>query len=494
MLWPRLLGAVLAVPAFVLPFGIRLDGPASSMSGGAVAADVAPVTTRIVVAPGFVEPISEVVSLSAAAMGTLTSLKIEEGDKVATGEVIGEIDNADLRAELAVAESELTIRQNELARLDAGARDQERAEAEAELHEADAGLALARLQFDRQKVLVGKAVAQAALDQARSDLDTATARRDAMAEKFSLIEAPPRPEDVAIAQAQVDAATSHVAEIQALIAKTLVRSPIDGVLLRRYARPGEMMSLQPPTPIAQVGDITRLRVRAKIDEADVARVAIGQEAWITADAYPGRRFHGRVSRVGDIMGPKNFRTDEPGERMDTDVLEALVDLDPDVHMPIGLRVDVEFSNRASEASLEGAKDGNPDHASGLREVAAGPVFALVNEAPSAALSPSPCALAALSVRADRRALGNGAALSAALTQLALRATDLLAQTPNQDAVAAWFAEAREALSGRALANRFAVRTRTGLMAIAANDATPRITRIKGTICTAKKENGDPANS
>jgi HlyD family secretion protein len=299
-----------------------------------------------------------VITVSASAAGRLLYLKVEEGQSLHAGDIIGETENGDLKAGLAAAEADLKMRQSELARLNAGAREQERGQAGAALREAQATASLARIQLDRQqKLVVNKAVSQASLDQAQSDFEAADARRKALAEKLSLVEAPPRDEDIAIAQAQVDAAVAHIAAAQGMLDKTVIKSPIDGVVLRRYEKAGEMMALLPPTPIFEIADVSRLRVRAQIDEADVGRVALGQEVWVTADAYGQKRFRGHVSQVGLIMGPKKFRTDKPGERMDTNLLEAVVDLDPDVKMPIGLRVDVLFADQVSEAPLAPA---NPE--------------------------------------------------------------------------------------------------------------------------------------
>jgi HlyD family secretion protein len=71
----------------------------------------------------------------------------------------------------------------------------------------------------------------------------------------------------------------------------------------------------------------------------VAAVHVGQTAWVTADAYGERRFAGRVIRVGEMLGRKNVRTDDPAEKVDTKVLETLVELDEGTRLPIGLRVD-----------------------------------------------------------------------------------------------------------------------------------------------------------
>lgn len=60
---------------------------------------------------------------------------------------------------------------------------------------------------------------------------------------------------------------------------------------------------------------------------------------MTADAYGQRKFWGHVVRVGEELGRKNIRTDEPSERVDTKILETLVELNPGADLPVGLRVD-----------------------------------------------------------------------------------------------------------------------------------------------------------
>jgi hypothetical protein len=79
-------------------------------------------------------------------------------------------------------------------------------------------------------------------------------------------------------------------------------------------------------------------VRVDVDEVDVSKIAVGQRAYVTADAFDGVTFWGRVVRVGQVLGKKNIRTDEPAERVDTKILEVLVQLDDGHELPLGLRV------------------------------------------------------------------------------------------------------------------------------------------------------------
>jgi multidrug resistance efflux pump len=130
-------------------------------------------------------------------------------------------------------------------------------------------------------------------------------------------------------------------EAEARYEKTFIRSPIDGTVLRKHHRGGESVSNSStvPDPILTVGDRKTLRVRVDVDETDVAKIRVGQKAYVTADAFGTQKFWGHVVRVGQQLGPKNVRTDEPTEKVDTKILETLVELDPGSSLPDGLRVD-----------------------------------------------------------------------------------------------------------------------------------------------------------
>jgi hypothetical protein len=98
------------------------------------------------------------------------------------------------------------------------------------------------------------------------------------------------------------------------------------------------VSTQFESPVVTLADDRVRRVRIDVDETDVARVAVGQKAYVTADAFGDRRFAGRVVRIGELLGRKNVRTDEPTERVDTKVLETLVEPEDGRELPFGLRV------------------------------------------------------------------------------------------------------------------------------------------------------------
>jgi HlyD family secretion protein len=301
----------------------------------------AAVADHVVAAAGLVEPVSHARELSASVVGRIVKMNVEEGDHVAQGDIIAEIENDDLKAQQAQAEATAMARERELARLKTGARPQEISAAKAELREAEATASVARSNFERRNALGMKQIAsQEQVDQARADRDTAEAHRDFLAQKLSLLAAPPRVEDVAIAEANVNGANARLNEIKAQIEKTIVRAPIDSSVLKLYRRIGETVSNLPPTAIAIIGDTSQLRVRADIDQADVANIGLHQNVWVTADAFRGKRFRGTVSHIGAQLGRKNFRNETPEERVDTKILEVLIDLEPDAGLPIGLPVDI----------------------------------------------------------------------------------------------------------------------------------------------------------
>jgi HlyD family secretion protein len=174
-----------------------------------------------------------------------------------------------------------------------------------------------------------------------------------------------REEDRSLAEADQQLAQGQLEEAQARYEKTFIRSPIDGSVLRKHHHSGESVSNSStvPDPILTVGDRKTLRVRVDVDETDVGKVSLGQKAYVTADAFGKRRFWGHVVRVGQQLGPKNVRTDEPMEKVDTKILETLVELDPGSQLPDGLRVDAsivpEGSGELAETAEAGATEFQP---------------------------------------------------------------------------------------------------------------------------------------
>ncbi|MBL0157922.1 MAG: HlyD family efflux transporter periplasmic adaptor subunit [Bryobacterales bacterium] len=331
-----ILTVLLAAAAVALAVASRQQPTATAPA----AAAAGPRQTPFIAAAGRVEPASEEVKIGAEMDGKLARVAVEEGDAVRRGQVVATLQNGEFIARVDLAKATLREREAQLERLRNGARVEEKREAEALLREAEAQHTIARSERDRRQNLLDRgAISRSEFDFAARDVETSRARLDAVRERLSVVRTQTRPEDLKRAEADIANAEALLAEAQAMVEKTIIRAPLDGRVLRRYRKAGESVSGKGDTPVVSLGDLRTLRVRVDVDETDVARLHIGQPAWVTADAYGDKRFTGKVVRIGQALGRKNIRTDEPTERVDTKILETLVELDPGQTLPIGLRVD-----------------------------------------------------------------------------------------------------------------------------------------------------------
>ena len=340
-LWVALVACGTVAPNYHLVIGQSWRSAVVTGVGRAEAAEANGAPFRVA-AQGRVEPVSEAFDLAIGIVGTLGAVYVDEGDKVKQGQLLAELINGDQKARVSESEAQVSLRKTELEKLMHGARPEERRQAVAQVEKTVAGVALAKQELARRRPLTATGVStQQALDQAVSSLQVAEANDNASRAALELINAPPRPEDVAIAHANLTIAEANLNQQRALLEKTQLRSPSNGVVLRRYLKTGETISIQPLIPVLQIGDTSRLRVRAEIDETEVGNLKMGQRGWVTAAAYPKERFRGKIVRIGERMGRKTVRSDDPTEKNDTNILDVLIELDDStVRLPIGLRVDV----------------------------------------------------------------------------------------------------------------------------------------------------------
>jgi len=296
----------------------------------------------LVSGPGRVEPYSEDVKLGAELSGRLKNVFVEEGDTVRAGQVLAELVNDDYRAQVASAEAEVRQKEAELRKVVNGARLEQRREAFSSVEEAKAVMANADSERQRHhKLFEAGVISQQEADRYEKEYEVAKAQYNQKIQGHALIDEDAREEDRSMAQAELASAQARLEAARATYAKTFLRSPIDGVVLRKHHRTGESIAngSNVPDPAFTLGDTHTLRVRIDVDEADVSRLVVGQKAYVTADAYGDRKFWGHIVRIGQELGRKNIRTDEPTERVDTKILETLIQLDDGAKLPVGLRVD-----------------------------------------------------------------------------------------------------------------------------------------------------------
>ena len=327
---------------------------------------------ELIAGPGHVEPYSEDIKIGSELSGHLKAVFVEEGDIIHRSQVLAELENADYRAQVESARANVAAKQATLRKVINGARRQERDEAWSSVNEAKAVMENSQSEMRRrQQLFSAGVVSREEMERYAREADVAKAQYQAKVEQHSLVDDHAREEDRSLAEADLQLAQAQLEEAQARYDKTLIRAPIDGAVLRKHHRSGESVSNSStvPDPILTIGDRKTLRVRVDVDETDVGKVRAGQKAYVTADAFGKQKFWGRVVRVGQQLGPKNVRTDEPAEKVDTKILETLVELDPGAQLPDGLRVDAFIVPEGGERALAQARE-FPAHSLGGASVAA----------------------------------------------------------------------------------------------------------------------------
>ena len=323
---------------------------------------------NIVAAPGVVEAISEEIEVGAEIAGKLKTVSVEEGDEVVKGQVIAVLENSEFEAQVATAKKEIeTLRRRketaraklaqaeaDRARIANGARPEERQEAKAGFEQTLPVIENARKEAERrQKLFASGDISREELDRAMRELKVAETKSRELKERFNVVNADARKDDLDKANAAIRFAETEMREFDALIsqanarvreaearlAQTVVVAPISGVVLRKRLKTGESVSPENPLGIVTLADTSALRVRVDLDENDVAKIKENQTAYITADAFGEQKFAAKVVKIGQTMGRKNFKTERPTEKVDTKILEVLLELAPDQKLPLGLRVD-----------------------------------------------------------------------------------------------------------------------------------------------------------
>ncbi len=341
--------------AVVMIIGFKYSNDASKAAG------LREATVRIgdlddhIAARGRVEGISEEIKVTSKLAGRLKEVRVEEGNHLKQGDVIAILENDDLLAAVHAGEAQLKDAEARLEKVLNGARPQERDEARATMEEARAAEENTRSLYNRWSTLYkqGGYVSKERVEEVESNWKMAKGRFDAATQRYRLITAPPRREDVDMARAQVANVRAELEGSRVNYENSFIRAPIAGVVLKKYLKPGESIIAfdRSSAPVISLTDDSILRVRAEVDETDVNKIRLGQRAAITADAYGSRIFQGAVVRIGNSIGKKNIRTDDPTEKVDTEVLETLVQLDPNERIQVGLRVDVRIQIAKKEHVL-----------------------------------------------------------------------------------------------------------------------------------------------
>ncbi len=304
---------------------------------------VAPPPPSLASANGVVEPARPEIRVGAAVTGQIARIAVVEGQQIAAGEVLVELDRRVEAAQLAASEADVLAARAELDRVLRGTRAEEIRAARAEVEGARARATLARGVATRtERAAAAGAITGEELDRARREAESADAiTRGAEAREQAAV-AGSRREDIQLGRARLAGAEARRDQAAALHARMQIVAPSAGEVLQLPYRAGEYYQAQSQggatQPLAVVGDTSRLRVRLDVDERDIGRLVLGAKTIVRASAFPGEDYPGKVVEIGRRMGRKNVRTDDPVERNDTKILEVVVALDGAPRLVVGQRV------------------------------------------------------------------------------------------------------------------------------------------------------------
>ena len=293
---------VLLAGLVALAIGAAMINAANAKHAAAVAAKAEPPSPFAAVAEGKADVEGGVISVAARSAGLIREVDVTEGDQVTKNQILAR--QEDDAPRLAVETAEATLKQ-----------------AEAQLLLTQSQLIAAHREAARMKDLSGVVPTQM-IDQAgdatRNDEATLSSQQAA----------------VAVAKAELDQAKYGLEQ-------TIVRAPVDGRIVRRYAAPGVGASTLNVTPMFDLEPAGQRIVRAEVSESALPFVAVGETVQIVPESDQGKTFDGKVLRRAPVFGARKLQSDDPSERTDERVVEVVVSADQAPFL-IGQRVLVKF--------------------------------------------------------------------------------------------------------------------------------------------------------
>ena len=295
---------------------VTLKGASPEIDASRLATVERGTMVKSVVATGKVEPTTKI-EIKSKANGIIKALNADVDLAVKEGDILVELDKEQLAAALRGAEANLLAARASLEAAEAQARKNS---VEAEGPDAE----FARRAYDRARSLFAQSlISQSTLDDAHGLVDMADNRKRAAQSQLAISQA-----KVAEARAQVAQAKAAADRAAEDVANATIRAPIRGTVLSRDVEIGSPVSSilnlgANATLVMTLGDIAQVFVRGKVDEADIGRVRLGQQARIRVETFKDKSFNGRVTQISPMGVEKDNVTsfevrvsiDNPGKEL-----------------------------------------------------------------------------------------------------------------------------------------------------------------------------------
>jgi len=244
------------------------------------------------------------IELAAKVIGKVKWIGVDKGDHVNQGDVIVRLEDDEYRAQLEQAKGNLANLEAKLAELEHGSRPEEIAQALANLNVSKADLENAHVSLDRTRKLVSQAVmSQQNLDDAQARYDSAVAKVNSLQKAYDLVRIGPRREEIDAMRGQVEQARGAVDYAETNLSNTIIRAPVTGTILERAVEIGEFVTTSfvgdrgAKGYVVSLADLNDLEVELDISQNDFAKLHMSQQAIITTDAFPDRKYEGFIREV-----------------------------------------------------------------------------------------------------------------------------------------------------------------------------------------------------
>ncbi len=267
---------------------------------------------------GKIEPLNNFEAHSPAATAVRRVL-VHEGEHIKAGQLLVELDDAGFRSQAARARTQIRAAEADLNAVRSGGTREEVLTNQSQLATARTERDVAQRNLKAMQELQTRGAASAGeVTDAENRVKTAQAQVSLLEQKLKSRYSGP---EVAKVQAQEDEAKAAYAAAQELLQQSNIRAPHDGTVYSLPVHPGQFVATG--ELLVQVADLSRVQLRAFVDEPDVGRLQSGQPVKVTWDALPGRVWNGKVAQVPTTvvtLGTRNVgqitcMVDNPEEKL-----------------------------------------------------------------------------------------------------------------------------------------------------------------------------------
>ena len=252
------------------------------------------------------------VSLAFRQSDRILEMLAEEGDRVQKGQVLARLDTRELMLQLQRLNAEIAAQQSTVDKLHNGTRPEEIRQAEGNLRQAQAAAEHAAGVYQRKRDIYTSiaGISQQELDNAYHDMEAKQATMSVAEAALQEAKAGPRQEDIAGAEAGLQALRNEQLRYIYLLSQYELQAPDDGVIRSRLLEAGDMAS--PSKPVFKLSLPGKKWVRAYVPETELGRVYEGQQAWVYIDSLPGKAIGGQVGYISGTaeFTPKHVQTEE----------------------------------------------------------------------------------------------------------------------------------------------------------------------------------------